>query len=88
MARRHAVSEATIYNWKAKYGGLEVFEAKRLRSLEEEKNAKLTRHIFAAPNVARANSKSELRRAVETADTTEAKAIGLDQQRTRNQRGS
>jgi hypothetical protein len=87
VARRHAVSEATIYNWKAKYGGLEVSEAKRLRSLEEE-NAKLKRHIFAAPNVARANSKSELRRAVETADTTEAKAIGLDQQRTRNQRGS
>ena len=42
MARRHAVSEATIYNWKAKYGGLEVSEAKRLRSLEEE-NGKLKR---------------------------------------------
>jgi putative transposase len=40
LARRHGVSEATIYNWKAKYGGLEVSEAKRLRSLEEE-NAKL-----------------------------------------------
>jgi len=36
------VSEATIYNWKAKYGGLEVSEAKRLRSLEDE-NAKLKR---------------------------------------------
>jgi len=32
LARRHGVSEATIYNWKAKYGGLEVSEAKRLRS--------------------------------------------------------
>ena len=42
LARRHAVSEATIYNWKAKYGGLEVSEAKRLRSLEDE-NAKLKR---------------------------------------------
>ena len=42
LARRHGVSEATIYNWKAKYGGLEVSEAKRLRSLEEE-NAKLKR---------------------------------------------
>jgi putative transposase len=41
-ARRHGVSEATIYNWKAKYGGLEVSEAKRLRSLEDE-NAKLKR---------------------------------------------
>ena len=42
LARRHGVSEATIYNWTAKYGGLEVSEAKRLRSLEEE-NGKLKR---------------------------------------------
>ena len=42
LARRHGVSEATIYNWKAKYGGLEVCEAKRLRLLEED-NAKLKR---------------------------------------------
>jgi putative transposase len=42
LARRHGVSEATIYNWKAKFGGLEISEAKRLRSLEEE-NAKLKR---------------------------------------------
>ena len=40
LARKHGVSEATLYNWKAKYGGLEVSEAKRLRSLEDE-NAKL-----------------------------------------------
>ncbi len=36
VARRHGVSEATIYNWKVKYGGLEVSEAKRLRALEGE----------------------------------------------------
>lgn len=42
LARKHGVSEATLYNWKAKYGGLEVSEAKRLRALEEE-NAKLKR---------------------------------------------
>jgi putative transposase len=36
LARRHGVSEATLYNWKAKYGGLEVSEAKRLRALEDE----------------------------------------------------
>lgn len=42
VARRHGVSEATIYNWKAKYGGLEVSEAKRLRALEDE-NARLKR---------------------------------------------
>lgn len=47
LARRHGVSEATIYNWKAKYGGLEVSEAKRLRTLEDE-NAKLKRLLAEA----------------------------------------
>ena len=42
LARRHGVSEATLYNWKAKYGGLEVSEAKRLRALEDE-NGRLKR---------------------------------------------
>lgn len=42
LARRDGVSEATIANWKAKYGGLEVSEAKRLRSLADE-NAKRNR---------------------------------------------
>ena len=42
LARKHGISEATLYNWKAKYGGLEVSEAKRLRALEDE-NGKLKR---------------------------------------------
>lgn len=42
LARKHGVSEATLYNWKAKYGGLEVSEAKRLRALEDE-NGRLKR---------------------------------------------
>jgi len=42
LARRHGVSEATIYNWKSKYGGLEVSEARRLGELESE-NAQLKR---------------------------------------------
>ena len=40
LARKHSISEATLYNWKAKYGGMDVSDAKRLRSLEEE-NRKL-----------------------------------------------
>jgi putative transposase len=40
LARKHGISEATLYNWKAKYGGMDVPDAKRLRSLEEE-NRKL-----------------------------------------------
>ena len=40
LARKHGISEATLYNWKAKYGGMDVPDAERLRSLEEE-NRKL-----------------------------------------------
>ena len=40
LARRHGISEATLHNWKAKFGGLDVSDAKRLKALEEE-NAKL-----------------------------------------------
>ena len=47
LARRHGVSEATLYNWKAKYGGLEVSEAKRLRALEDE-NGRLKRLLAEA----------------------------------------
>ena len=36
LCRRHGMSSATYYAWKAKFGGLEVSDAKRLRSLEEE----------------------------------------------------
>jgi putative transposase len=42
LARKHGISEATLYNWKAKYAGLTVSEAKRLKSLEDE-NSKLKR---------------------------------------------
>ncbi|CUX03159.1 Insertion element ISR1 uncharacterized 10 kDa protein A3 [Agrobacterium genomosp. 2 str. CFBP 5494] len=40
LCRKHGISEATFYHWKAKYGGMEVSEAKRLKALEDE-NAKL-----------------------------------------------
>ena len=40
LARKHGVSEATLYNWKARFGGMEVSEARRLKALEDE-NAKL-----------------------------------------------
>jgi putative transposase len=36
LARDVGVSEATLYTWKSKYGGMEVSEARRLRALEEE----------------------------------------------------
>jgi putative transposase len=40
VCRRHGISTATFYAWKAKYGGMEVSEARRLRAIEDE-NAKL-----------------------------------------------
>ncbi len=36
VCRQHGISSATFYKWKAKYGGLEVSEARRLRQLEDE----------------------------------------------------
>jgi putative transposase len=36
LCRRHGISAPTLYNWKSKYGGLDVSEAKRLRALEDE----------------------------------------------------
>ena len=36
LCRRHGMSDASFYKWKAKYGGLEVSEARRLKSLEDE----------------------------------------------------
>lgn len=36
ITREHGISEATFYNWRAKYGGMQVSEVKRLKELEEE----------------------------------------------------
>ena len=38
LCRKHGVSDATIYNWKSKYGSMTVSEAKRLKELEDENN--------------------------------------------------
>lgn len=42
LCRKHGISDATFYKWRSKYGGMEVSDAKRLKSLEDE-NAKLKR---------------------------------------------
>jgi putative transposase len=42
LARKHGLSEATLYNWKAKFGGMDVSDARKLRALEHE-NGKLKR---------------------------------------------
>ncbi|MBE1205365.1 IS3 family transposase [Aminobacter carboxidus] len=57
LARKHGISEATLYNWKAKYGGMEVSDAKRLKALEDE-NAKLKKLL--AEQMLEASARREL----------------------------
>jgi putative transposase len=47
VCRKHAISSATFYAWKAKFGGMEVSEAKRLKALKDE-NAKLKKLLAEA----------------------------------------
>lgn len=47
VCRRHGISGATFYAWKAKFGGMEVSEAKRLKALEDE-NARLKKLLAEA----------------------------------------
>lgn len=47
LCRKHAISDATFYTWRKKFGGMEVPEVKRLRSLEEE-NARLKKLLAEA----------------------------------------
>jgi putative transposase len=47
VCRKHGISSATFYKWKAKYGGLEVSDARRLKALEAE-NAKLKKLLAEA----------------------------------------
>ncbi len=44
LCRQHAISDATFYKWRSKFGGLDVAEARRIRSLEEE-NQRLKRLV-------------------------------------------
>lgn len=44
LCRQHGISPQTLYRWKAKFGGLDVSEARRLKKLEEE-NARLKRAV-------------------------------------------
>jgi putative transposase len=47
LCRKHGISSATFYKWKARYGGLEVSDARRLKTLEDE-NAKLKKLLAEA----------------------------------------
>jgi len=47
LCRQHGVSEAMLYNWRSRYGGMQVSDAKRLKALEDE-NAKLKKLLAEA----------------------------------------
>jgi putative transposase len=47
LCRKHGISQPTFYSWKAKYGGMSVSDAKRLKQLEDE-NAKLKKLLAEA----------------------------------------
>jgi putative transposase len=47
VCRKHGISSATFYKWKAKFGGMDVSDARRLKALEDE-NAKLKRLLAEA----------------------------------------
>ena len=47
VCRKHGISSATFYKWKARYGGLDVSDARRLKALEDE-NAKLKKLLAEA----------------------------------------
>jgi putative transposase len=47
VCRKHGISSATFYKWKAKFGGLDISDARRLKSLEDE-NAKLKKLLAEA----------------------------------------
>mgnify|MGYP003769186907 CR=1 FL=1 len=81
LARKHGISEATLYNWKAKYGGMEVSDAKRLKALEDE-NAKLKK-LLAEVHLDLAALKVALPRQLRSsarADGGHPSAVGADHQ--------
>ena len=52
LCRKHGISEATFYNWKSKFGGMDVSEAKRLKQLQDE-NGKLKKLLADACSTTR-----------------------------------
>jgi putative transposase len=44
LCRKHGISDATFYNWRSRYGGMEVSDARRLKSLEDE-NRRLKKQL-------------------------------------------
>jgi putative transposase len=60
LCRKHGISEGTFYNWKAKFGGMDVSDAKRLKVLESE-NAKLKK-LLAEAELDKAMMKELLRK--------------------------
>ena len=90
LARKHGVSEGTLYNWKAKYGGMDVSEAKRLKQLEDE-NSRLKKLLAEAmlDASARASVKKMVGAAAKRAGVAHLRAVmGLSERRAKQIKGS
>src|SRR6478672_10672872 len=82
VCRKHGISSATFYKWKARYGGLEVSDAKRLKALEDE-NAKLKKLLAEAmldmvTPAARREAVAYLRVTYEVSERRACSALGAD----------
>ncbi|WP_461336055.1 IS3 family transposase [Bradyrhizobium liaoningense] len=101
VCRKHGISSATFYKWKAKYGGLEVSDAKRLKALEDE-NAKLKKLLAEAmldnamlkdvvkkmvTPAARREAVAHLRTTFEVSERRACKALGADRASVRYRSG-
>jgi putative transposase len=62
LCRKHGASDASIYKWKAKFGGMEVSEAKRLKTLEDENTRLHVFHVHAVDTQGQVTSRQRLRR--------------------------
>ena len=85
VCREHAISDATFYNWRAKYGGMELSQVKRLKELEQE-NRQL-KHMYAELSL----DHRILKDIVEKKDSEasrEADTGSIRRQRTRSKRSS
>ena len=78
LCRKHGISDVTLYNWRRKYGGMEVADAKRLKALEAE-NAKL-RKILTEQMMGVAALKEMLGKTSEARFEKESRGLGHDRE--------
>lgn len=85
LCRKHGVSDATLYKWRSKYGGMEVSDAKKLKALEAE-NAKLKR-LLAEQMMDVSTLKEMLGKTFEARCATQSCELGRDRETLQSEAG-